>query len=311
MKIAVTGATGFIGQYVVAQLLRSGYEVNAMVRHDPDHATHGVRQDPSLTWFAGELGNATAIRSLVEGCDGVVHAAFDHVAGRYRGGEGADPERFMEVNVNQSKHLLETLARCDVSRTVFLSSRAVYDGLQYGDSLIPDGTETAPAQLYGEAKTQVERAGVAMSEIGFCYIRATGVYGVTTPVIQSKWYDLVGHVVRRTPPIDVEKSDQSRTEVHAEDLAAAIELLLRADQTQVAGRSFNCSDIAVSNAQLIELVTRIRKDEDPLADPLPQAIPPSNRMSCERLLQLGWQPSGWTKLVATLRQLIAAHDATP
>jgi UDP-glucose 4-epimerase len=48
---------------------------------------------------------------LFAGTDAVVHAAFDHLPGRYRGGEGDDPARFRRINLDGSVRLFESAKR--------------------------------------------------------------------------------------------------------------------------------------------------------------------------------------------------------
>ena len=56
MKIAVTGATGFIGHYIVRQLLAAGHQLVCWRRDSSD--VSGLPEDAeTLQWLAGELGD--------------------------------------------------------------------------------------------------------------------------------------------------------------------------------------------------------------------------------------------------------------
>ncbi len=70
MRVAITGATGYVGQAIVQKLLRRDHEVRALVRR-PDRA--GALQDLRVELVAGSLGDPAALRSLVEGVGAVVH----------------------------------------------------------------------------------------------------------------------------------------------------------------------------------------------------------------------------------------------
>ena len=89
MKIAVTGATGFLGRYVVSSLAAAGHRLICWHRptsdlgHFPSPMPKG-----SLTWIEGSLGDPEAEERLVEGADAVVHAALDHPGGGFRGERG-------------------------------------------------------------------------------------------------------------------------------------------------------------------------------------------------------------------------------
>lgn len=69
MKIAVIGATGFVGAHVVAEALRRGHTVGAIARHPEKLA-----EAPGLTRIAGDILDADRVAKLVEGYDYVVSA---------------------------------------------------------------------------------------------------------------------------------------------------------------------------------------------------------------------------------------------
>ena len=89
--------------------------------------------------------------TIFDGVQYFVHAAFEHVEGRYRGGEGDDPEGFRRANVEGSARLFEAARAAGVKRCVFLSSRAVYGtelaGIAPPGPIPPFVTELDRAQL--------------------------------------------------------------------------------------------------------------------------------------------------------------------
>lgn len=70
MRVAITGATGYVGQGIVQKLLRRDHEVRALVRQ-PERA--GPLRDFGVQIIAGSLADSGALRSLVEEVDAVVH----------------------------------------------------------------------------------------------------------------------------------------------------------------------------------------------------------------------------------------------
>jgi uncharacterized protein YbjT (DUF2867 family) len=74
--IAVTGATGFVGRYVVRRLLGDGWTVRILVR-DRDKARQifdaGLSEGRRLTFVVGGIERQGIARSLVEGCDACIH----------------------------------------------------------------------------------------------------------------------------------------------------------------------------------------------------------------------------------------------
>lgn len=70
MKVAVTGATGFTGRRVVAQLVERGHEVRALVRPPLDRMA-GTRVET----IAGDLADPNALRALCRGREALVFVA--------------------------------------------------------------------------------------------------------------------------------------------------------------------------------------------------------------------------------------------
>lgn len=74
MKIGVTGAQGFIGSHIVAELVNKGHEVVAFDRHNHWHsATTGP--DTGIEFFQGDVRDATAVVELAAHVDGLIHMA--------------------------------------------------------------------------------------------------------------------------------------------------------------------------------------------------------------------------------------------
>jgi nucleoside-diphosphate-sugar epimerase len=96
--VAITGATGFIGQTITRQLVEAGYRVRVLVRSKSSSAklpASGVDR------VMGSLEDRLALESLVDGADAVVHCA-----GAVR---GATQESFDRVNVEGVQRLLQAL----------------------------------------------------------------------------------------------------------------------------------------------------------------------------------------------------------
>ncbi len=75
MRIFLTGATGYIGSAVLDVLLRNGHSVTALVR-DPEKAERMTMR--GVHPVVGDLAEPSSYSSVVEACDGIVHAAFEH-----------------------------------------------------------------------------------------------------------------------------------------------------------------------------------------------------------------------------------------
>ena len=72
MKVALTGATGFIGSHVLTELLKHGHEVTALVRDDAHADIAGTR---GATPAVADLYDRSAVASLLGKADGAIHTA--------------------------------------------------------------------------------------------------------------------------------------------------------------------------------------------------------------------------------------------
>jgi len=72
MKVALTGATGFIGSHILADLHEHGHEVTALVRHDDQADVAAARgATPSVV----DLRDRPSVASLLGNADGAIHTA--------------------------------------------------------------------------------------------------------------------------------------------------------------------------------------------------------------------------------------------
>lgn len=293
--VAVTGASGYVGRFVVAELLARGVAVRGWARAGTDRTGF----PGPVAWVEGHLRDPAGMAALVEGADGVVHAAYEHVPGRYRGGEGGDLAGYLAANLGGTLALMRAARAAGVTRFVFLSSRAVY-GRRPEGPLLDEGDATCPDTHYGAYKAAVEAfvASCGAEGWGTCALRPTGVYGLTHPVRRSKWHDLVAAVLDGRPW----PGARGGTEVHGADVARAVWLLLTAPG--VAGRAYNCSDLYVTDRDVAGIAQRLAGVRGPLPALPPR--PPIGVMATARLEALGLRFGGRALLERTVAELVAA-----
>ncbi len=287
MRIALTGATGYVGRFVAAELQARGHELVAWRR--PSSDTTGFAAP--IRWIEGGLDRAASFDALLAHADALVHAAFDHVPGRYRGGEGDDVQGFLRTNLLGSLALVERARALGVGRVVFVSSRAVYGERLRGRPLDEDHP-LQPSTHYGAYKAAVElvlRGHGKADGWPVSALRATGVFGLAHRPERSKWADLVA-ACRADTPVPA----RGGTEIWGPDLARAVHLLLTAPGEAVAGEAFNAADVYVTHRALTRLLGA------PLAPPSPG---PAGLMATGKLQALGWRPTGWRAVVATVEAL--------
>ena len=111
MTVAVTGATGFAGRPAIAELLKRGHRVTALVRNPARAAL-----PPVVNIVEGDLLNGAALAALVQGADAVLHLAGAIAA--------ANPGDYFKYNSFPTRVLAEAARRAGVKRFVHVSSLA-------------------------------------------------------------------------------------------------------------------------------------------------------------------------------------------
>jgi nucleoside-diphosphate-sugar epimerase len=290
MKVLVSGGTGLVGRYIVEELLAAGYSVIIGGRHAPlPHAFSRPVEFAPLS--------LDPVRDHIEAFDDAyffVHAAFYHIPGKYRGGEGDDPETFKRFNLDGTVRLFEAAKRAGTRRCVFISSRAAYGHYPPG-TLLAEGMPEKPETLYGQVKLDGERSLAHLAAPGFATasLRLTGVYGDLRP---NKWDRLISDYMAGRP-----LPSRAGTEVHGRDVGKAVRLMLEAESARISGETFNVSDVTLDTWDILE---PIRWERD-CVNRLPAAADKSQLtpMDTARIRALGWTPGGMPLFEQTIHAL--------
>src|SRR5439155_6308247 len=204
-------------------------------------------------------------QELVRGVDAVVHAALQWEGPRNRGrGNHGAASVFIGVNLTGSLQLFQAAFEAGVPRFVFISTCAVHEVVLDARPL-DEAHPLWPSSHYGAHKAALE-AFVHSYGLGqgwpICALRPTGIYGLAHPPQASRWYDLVGQILRG------ERIESARggKEVHAADVARAVDLLLRSDAQRTAGQSFNCYDRYVAEEQVARIAKELTGSPSVIAD---------------------------------------------
>ncbi|MFG0334489.1 MAG: NAD-dependent epimerase/dehydratase family protein [Maioricimonas sp. JB049] len=301
MRIALTGATGFVGHYLVRQLAADGHTLVCWYRDGSDRS--GLEDfEAAIEWRAGRLGNRDDARSLVSDCEAIVHAALYHPQGGFMGGEG-DLLDFAEKNVLGSLQLFEAAATAGLQRCVFISTCAVHDHV-LEDRPLNETHPLWPFSHYGAHKAALEKF-VHSFGLGrgfpICALRPTGVYGLNHPPQRSKWFEFVQSVVRG----EAVTCARGGKEVHAADVAKAASLLLHAETDAITGQAFNCYDLYVSEWDIALLAREISGSHGAIHG---QQTTPKHQIVTDRIRSLGMTFGGRPQLENTIRQLVAAVE---
>lgn len=146
LKLAITGATGFVGGRLLELALAAGHEVRALTRR-PQPDREGV------TWIEGALDKPESLERLIAGAGAVIH-----VAGVIN---APDPAGFEAGNVTGTSAVLAAAEKAGVKRFVHVSSLSARE---------------PKLSAYGASKAGSE-ALVSASSLPHAIVRPPAVYG--------------------------------------------------------------------------------------------------------------------------------------
>jgi nucleoside-diphosphate-sugar epimerase len=167
--ILVTGGTGFTGGALCKRLRSEGHRVVTFVR--PTSKTDALREHGIETKIV-DLGDAASVEAAFED-----FAAVYHVAAAYRS-EHAARDEFARINVEGTRHLLESARRHGVKRFVHCSTVGVQGGID--DPPADENYRVKPNDHYQESKLQGELLARSYFDAGTvpgAVIRPVGIYG--------------------------------------------------------------------------------------------------------------------------------------
>jgi len=226
MRIALTGASGFVGQALVPALAARGHEPELLGRE-----------------VLGDIAAFADWPRVLAGMDAMVHlAALAH-------GRGASEPRLRAVNVSASIAIGRAAAAAGV-RMLFLSSvKALAE--ETGIAPLDEASPFAPQDAYGRAKAEAERALGAIEGLKLTVLRAPLVYG---PGVKANFLALL-RVLARGWPLPLASIANRRSLVYVGNLADAIAHSL--ESPQAVGRTYAVSDgVPVSTPELVRALAR-------------------------------------------------------
>lgn len=150
MRICVTGGTGFLGRFLVRDLLAKGNSVRVLARPSR-RVDELVRAGAEIV--RGDLGNPDSISQSVSGAETVYHLAA-------RVGAPGRRKDYFEANVAGTERVLAACERHGVGQLIYASTLGVYGPVNDGERIDEETAFDARPELrdlYAESKIAADR----------------------------------------------------------------------------------------------------------------------------------------------------------
>lgn len=232
-SILVTGANGFVGRILCAELLQRQHSVRAALRNSAQ------LNIPNCTEVRiPDINAATNWAEALKGIDCVIHlAARVHVM---RDNSDDPLEEFRRVNVSGTEHLARSAAASGVKRLVYVSSIKVNGEATYGEQVFNEDCLPAPEDAYGLSKWEAEQTLSRVAQetgLEVVIVRPPLIYG---PGVKGNFEQML-MILTKGIPLPLAWVRNRRSLVFAGNLSNA--LILCANHPAAKGQTYLISDM--------------------------------------------------------------------
>ena len=232
-SVLVTGASGFIGSFIVEEALRRGFGVWAGIRSS---SSREYLQDRKIHFLELDFAHPNELRAQLSGHKGT-YSKFDYIIHCAGVTKCVDKSDFERVNYLQTKYFIDTLRELNMipKQFSFISTLSVFGPIREKTyTPITEEDTPMPNTAYGLSKLKAE---IYLQSIpGFPYViyRPTGVYGP-----REKDYFLMAKSIRQHTDFSVGFRRQDLTFVYVKDIVQAVFLVI---EKQVSCRTYFLAD---------------------------------------------------------------------
>ena len=249
-RILVTGASGFIGSFIVEEALRRGMQVWAAVRKS---SSRQYLQDERIRFFELNLSSESELKEQLK------DVRFDYVVHAAGVTKCLHKEDFHRINTEGTIHLVKALAavKMPVKKFVYLSSLSIFGAIHEEQPYeeIKETDHPQPNTAYGKSKLEAEAfldkwaTEVGNGSFPYVVLRPTGVYGP-----REKDYFLMAKSIKGHTDFSVGYKRQDITFVYVTDVVQAVFLALEKGGS---GRKyFLCDGEVYQSATFSDLIIR-------------------------------------------------------
>jgi len=210
--IALTGATGFIGRYLLQELPKRGYRLRVLLRR-PTMLPKGC-----ASAVIGDLARPYNMSEALAEIDAVIHTA-----GIASTMSGIPEDDYRLFNTEATVRFAKAAQRAKVKRFVFLSSIRAQSGPTC-EGVLTEEREPCPTDAYGRSKLAAEQ-GLAETDLDWVALRLALVYG---PGVQGNMARLI-KLARSPYPLPLAGLKSEHSLLGLDNLVEAIDAVLKAE----------------------------------------------------------------------------------
>jgi nucleoside-diphosphate-sugar epimerase len=210
-RLALTGGTGFIGQHLLRELTRRGYQVRVLLRRPT------MLPADCASAVIGDIARPQNMASALADVDAVIHSA-----GLSRAASGMPEDDYRVLNTEATIGLARAAQRAGVRRFVFLSTIRAQAGPTDPRALTEE-MEPQPTDAFGRSKLAAER-GLAEAGLDWVALRLALAYG---PGVTGNMAQLI-RLARSRLPLPLGALTARRSLLSLDNLAAAVDCVLTA-----------------------------------------------------------------------------------
>ncbi len=211
--IALTGATGFIGNHLLRELTRRGYRVRVLLRSPaalPPNCTNAV---------IGDISRPINMSAALAGVDTVIHSA-----GLAATMTGSPDEDFRRLNTAATANLAQAAQNAGVRRFIYMSSLRAQADVS-ADTVLTENLEPRPTDAYGRSKLAAEQE-LAKLDLDWVALRLALVFG---PGVKGNMANLIG-LARSPYPLPFGALRARRSLLSLDNLVNAVEAVIASAQ---------------------------------------------------------------------------------
>jgi nucleoside-diphosphate-sugar epimerase len=239
-KVLITGASGFIGGWLVDEALKRGYEVYAGVRAGSSLKRLNDSRIQLVTLNYEDVDALSVQLSNLAPLDGVIHNA-----GITKTVKVSD---FYRINADYTSNLAKALlsSDCRTAKFLLMSSLSVYGPVREADGgMISENDTPHPNSHYGKSKLLAEQRLRALPTLEHIIMQPTGVYGPG-----EKDYRIQIDSIRRGLDLHVGLKPQQLSFIYVKDLVRAVFEALQSPLTGVSiivadGKTYSADDFCM------------------------------------------------------------------